>query len=98
MTSYYHLKKSRKIPGLENAKYVDPYSGSKGNTIRYLSVAPSDLCLNSYFVFDIRDSFHIHLIFSTMLLRTIKGVCKALSNNCYFFRVKICISKIERRR
>lgn len=40
MTSYYPLEKLRKIPGLENAKYVDPYSGSKGNSIRYLSVAP----------------------------------------------------------
>ena len=25
---------------LENAKYVDPYAGGKGNSIRYLSVAP----------------------------------------------------------
>lgn len=40
MTTYYPLKKLRKIPGLEHAKYVDPYAGSKGNSIRYLSVAP----------------------------------------------------------
>lgn len=40
MTTYYPLKKLRKIKGLENAKYVDPYAGSKGNSIRYLSVAP----------------------------------------------------------
>ena len=40
MTTYYPLQKLRKIPGLENAKYVDPYAGSKGNSIRYLSVAP----------------------------------------------------------
>jgi len=40
MTTYYPLKKLRKIRGLENAKYVDPYAGSKGNSIRYLSVAP----------------------------------------------------------
>ena len=40
MTTYYPLHKLRKIPGLENAKYVDPYAGSKGNSIRYLSVAP----------------------------------------------------------
>lgn len=39
MTSYYPLDKLRKIKGLENAKYVDPYSGGKGNSIRYLSVA-----------------------------------------------------------
>ena len=40
MTTYYPLQKLRKIPGLEHAKYVDPYAGSKGNSIRYLSVAP----------------------------------------------------------
>lgn len=39
MTSYYPLNKLRKIKGLEKAKYVDPYAGSKGNSIRYLSVA-----------------------------------------------------------
>ena len=40
MTTYYPLQKLRKTPGLEHAKYVDPYAGSKGNSIRYLSVAP----------------------------------------------------------
>jgi hypothetical protein len=40
MTSYYVLEKLRKIPGLEKVKYVDPYAGGKGNSIRYLSVAP----------------------------------------------------------
>ncbi len=40
MTTYYPLYKLRKIPGLENVKYADPYAGSKGNSIRYLSVAP----------------------------------------------------------
>ena len=40
MTTYYSLHKLRKIKGLENVKYVDPYAGSKGNSIRYLSVAP----------------------------------------------------------
>ncbi|EHJ00074.1 glucose-inhibited division protein A [Clostridium sp. DL-VIII] len=40
MTTYYPLHKLRKIKGLESAKYVDPYAGSKGNSIRYLSVAP----------------------------------------------------------
>lgn len=40
MTTYYSLEKLRKIKGLEHAKYVDPYAGSKGNSIRYLSVAP----------------------------------------------------------
>lgn len=40
MTTYYPLNKLRKISGLEKVKYVDPYAGSKGNSIRYLSVAP----------------------------------------------------------
>lgn len=40
MTSYYPLDKLRKIEGLENVKFVDPYAGGKGNSIRYLSVAP----------------------------------------------------------
>lgn len=40
MTSYYPLEKLRKIPGLENARYDDPYSGGRGNSIRYLSMAP----------------------------------------------------------
>jgi len=40
MTSYYPLEKLRKIKGLEGVKYIDPYAGGKGNSIRYLSVAP----------------------------------------------------------
>lgn len=40
MTTYYPLEKLRKIKGLEKAKYIDPYAGGKGNSIRYLSVAP----------------------------------------------------------
>lgn len=40
MTSFYPLDKLRKIPGLENARYEDPYSGGKGNSVRYLSIAP----------------------------------------------------------
>ena len=44
MTSYYPLDKLRKVPGLESARYQDPYSGSKGNSVRFLSVAP---CLDT---------------------------------------------------
>lgn len=40
MTTYYPLEKLRKIKGLERARYEDPYSGGKGNSIRYLSMAP----------------------------------------------------------
>lgn len=44
MTSYYPLHMLRRIPGLENAEYVDPYSAGRGNSIRYMSVAP---CLDT---------------------------------------------------
>ncbi|WP_201779690.1 FAD-dependent oxidoreductase [Oxobacter pfennigii] len=40
MTTYYPIEKLRKVKGLERARYVDPYSGGKGNSIRYLSMAP----------------------------------------------------------
>ncbi len=40
MTSFYPLEKLRKIKGLENARYEDPYAGGIGNSIRYLSIAP----------------------------------------------------------
>jgi len=40
MTPFYPLEKLRKINGFENAKYVDPYAGGIGNSIRYLSIAP----------------------------------------------------------
>ena len=42
MAPFYPLDKLRKIKGLENAKYEDPYSGGIGNSIRYLSMAPRD--------------------------------------------------------
>ena len=40
MTSFYPLEKLRKIKGMERVKYLDPYAGGKGNSIRYLSVSP----------------------------------------------------------
>ncbi|SHJ48231.1 FAD-dependent oxidoreductase [Paramaledivibacter caminithermalis] len=40
MAPYYPLENLRKIKGLENARYEDPYSGGIGNSIRYLSIAP----------------------------------------------------------
>ncbi|HEY8805832.1 MAG TPA: FAD-dependent oxidoreductase [Clostridium sp.] len=42
MTPYYPLEKLRKIKGFENAKYVDPYAGGIGNSIRYVSIAPRE--------------------------------------------------------
>lgn len=42
MTSYYPLEKLRRIPGMEHAEYIDPYSAGRGNSIRYLAIAPCD--------------------------------------------------------
>ena len=38
MTSYFDLEELRTIEGFENARYIDPYAGGKGNSIRYMSV------------------------------------------------------------
>jgi hypothetical protein len=38
MTSYTDLNDLRSVPGFENARYEDPYSGSLGNSIRYIDV------------------------------------------------------------
>lgn len=42
MTAYYNLESLRKIPGFEYARYEDPYSGGKGNSMRYFAMAPRD--------------------------------------------------------
>ncbi|KGM94853.1 FAD-dependent oxidoreductase [Clostridium novyi A str. 4552] len=42
MTCFYPLQKLRKIKGLEHVKYVDPYAGGKGNSVRYLAITPRD--------------------------------------------------------
>ena len=42
MSPYFPLEPLRTIPGFENARYVDPYAGGKGNSIRYMSVAERD--------------------------------------------------------
>lgn len=54
MTSYYPLDKLRKIPALEKAEYMDPYSAGRGNSIRYLSVAP---CLDTMKVEGVANLF-----------------------------------------
>lgn len=54
MTSYYPLAMLRRIPGLENAEYVDPYSAGRGNSIRYMAVAP---CLDTMQVEGIDNLF-----------------------------------------
>ncbi len=42
MSSYFPLEALREIPGLENARYEDPYAGGLGNSIRYIGMAPRD--------------------------------------------------------
>lgn len=42
MTSYFPLSKLRQIPGFENARYEDPYSGGIGNSMRYMAMSPRD--------------------------------------------------------
>jgi threonine dehydrogenase-like Zn-dependent dehydrogenase len=42
MTSFYPLDELRRIPGMENARYEDPYAGGKGNSVRYLALSPRD--------------------------------------------------------
>lgn len=45
MTPFYNLKNLRSIPGCENARYEDPYSGGKGNSMRYFNMAPRNNAL-----------------------------------------------------
>lgn len=45
MLPFYPLNKLRKIPGFENAIFIEPFSGGIGNSIRYLSIAPTDVYL-----------------------------------------------------
>lgn len=42
MTPFFDLEKLRSVPGFETACIVDPYSGGKGNSIRYMAVSPRD--------------------------------------------------------
>lgn len=42
MTPFFPLESLRKIPGMERARYLDPYAGGVGNSIRYVGMAPRD--------------------------------------------------------
>lgn len=42
MTPYYPLAQLQQIPGFENARFEDPYSGGKGNSMRYMALSPRD--------------------------------------------------------
>ena len=40
MTPFFPLEALRQIPGLEQARYEDPYAGGLGNSIRFVAMAP----------------------------------------------------------
>lgn len=42
MTPFFPLEQLRTVKGFENARFVDPYAGGKGNSIRYLAVTERD--------------------------------------------------------
>ena len=42
MSPFFPLELLREIPGLENARYEDPYSGGRGNSMRYFGMAPRE--------------------------------------------------------
>lgn len=42
MTPFYPVIDLRKIPGLEHARFEDPYAGGVGNSMRFLAMSPRD--------------------------------------------------------
>lgn len=48
MTPFFPLEELRKIEGFENARFEDPYAAGKGNSIRYMSMAPRDDYMQVY--------------------------------------------------
>lgn len=42
MSPYFPLETLRQVPGFENARYEDPYSGGVGNSMRYMALSPRD--------------------------------------------------------
>ena len=42
MTTHFPLADLRQIPGMENARYEDPYAGGIGNSIRYVGMSPRE--------------------------------------------------------
>lgn len=45
MSPFFPLDQLRQIPGFENARFEDPYSGGIGNSVRYLALSPRDNAL-----------------------------------------------------
>src|SRR5271157_1657468 len=42
MVPFFPLEILRQLPGMEQARYKDPYAGGQGNSIRYIGMAPRD--------------------------------------------------------
>lgn len=42
MAPYFPLDTLRQVPGFEDARYEDPYSGGVGNSMRYMALSPRD--------------------------------------------------------
>jgi len=42
MTPYFPLEILRTLEGFQDARYADPYSGGKGNSVRFMAMAPCD--------------------------------------------------------
>ncbi|MEJ2166453.1 MAG: FAD-dependent oxidoreductase [Desulfobacterales bacterium] len=42
MSPFFPLEALRRIPGFEYARFEDPYAGGRGNSVRYLGMAPRD--------------------------------------------------------
>jgi hypothetical protein len=45
MSPYYPLELLHMVPGFENARFEDPYSGGLGNSMRYFGMSPRDNAL-----------------------------------------------------
>lgn len=42
MTPFSSLERLQQIPGFENARFEDPYAGSRGNSMRFFAMSPRD--------------------------------------------------------
>lgn len=47
MTPFFPLERLRKVPGMERARYEDPLSGTKGNSMRYFGFANCEQTLQA---------------------------------------------------
>lgn len=45
MSPYFPLEQLRSVPGFENARFLDPLGGSKGNSVRLVAASPRDRSL-----------------------------------------------------